>query len=194
MKWNALRAAAVAACLLACSRERREVRADLADASAPRPRPVPHVPRKGIVVGQVEFTVVVDADPQPGSSISLERPKDDLDGLIDADEVVVPVRRVTLVLNYPLSRAFEFPLVSERNDGFTRQDLVEQIASTYQRIYRQEDRTANEALWYTYLENFANSDGLYGIHSHVLGDLVLVSVRIERDGAGDWFLFPDVDS
>ena len=84
------------------------------------------------------------APTKPWPFIPLADPDEALRHLQHADEIVIPSPSIQLVVNYPLSRAFEFKLKAPGPEGFTRRELARQIAALYARIYREEDETARD--------------------------------------------------
>jgi len=58
------------------------------------------------------------------------------------DETVITDEDIKIQFTYPLSQAFDFDFHSD--GGFTRKQLTELIAKTYQKIYEEEENTANE--------------------------------------------------
>ena len=101
------------------------------------------------------------------------------------DEIVIHAPTVQLVVDYPLSHAFVFQLTAPHAVGFTRRQLVKQIAALYARIYREEEESATRPMtdlsaigWL----NRGRSFGRYGIRMHDLDDLLLHSVIRRADG------------
>ena len=86
------------------------------------------------------------------------------------------------MVNYPLSRAFEFKLKAPGPEGFTRRELVKQIAALYARIYREEEETATRPMTETGCLNRGQSFGRYGIYLHDIDDLLLHTVIRRADG------------
>ena len=112
----------------------------------------------------------------------LAYPDEALRHLQRADEVVIPSPSVQLVVNYPLSRDFEFTLKAPGPEGFTRRELAKQIAALYARIYREEDETAARPMTQTLSMNRGTSFGQYGIRMHYIDDLLLHTVSRRADG------------
>jgi len=92
----------------------------------------------------ITFEVLEPAQPtepsEPSPYIPLACPDEALRHLQRAEEVVIPAPSIQLVVNYPLSRAFEFKLTAPGPEGFTRRELARQIAALYARIYRERTR------------------------------------------------------
>ena len=122
------------------------------------------------------------APTKPWPFIPLADPDEALLHLQRADEIVIPAPSIQLVVDYPLSRAFEFKLTAPGPEGFTRRALAQQIAALYARIYREEDETATRPVTETGCLNRGQSFGRYGIRMHDIDDLLLHTVSRRADG------------
>lgn len=110
----------------------------------------------------------------------------------DADEIVIPDKKIKVAFDYPLKDIFVFELdcedgyeEAEGKCGFTRKCLASVIIRKYNEIYEDEKRTFTEKL----LENWGESHpsyllmnkmkttGTYGMFGHDFRDLMLHSVR-----------------
>jgi len=117
--------------------------------------------------------------------VPLADPDEALQFMQHADEIVIHAPTIQLVVDYPLSHAFVFQLTAPHAVGFTRRQLVKQIAALYARIYREEEESATRPMtdlsaigWL----NRGRSFGRYGISMHDLDDLLLHSVIRRADG------------
>lgn len=110
--------------------------------------------------------------------ISLQSPEKDIEILLDADEIVVPIPEIVIKIDYPLGVPTTVILVSDESEGFKRGELALKIAKEYQRIYKEEDdavgKTGNIA---PNMFNRGFSEGPYQIWGHHLHDLSLYQVK-----------------
>lgn len=154
----------------------------------------------GALVAQINFKVKTDnlADFQEGFIpwVELEHPDKDLEQLIDKNEVVINNNKVTLIIDYPLTKECRFELAS--SNGFTRAQLVKQISEKYHQIYQEEETSAMTktipADKRTTLYNRNQTDGKYGIWGHDLADLALDHILVYKSPNGDILLSLDIDS
>ena len=113
--------------------------------------------------------------------ISIEKPEEKIDRLIDADKVVIANSEITLIIDYPLNNPAEF-LLKSPTKGFTKRQLVLQISKKYHEIYEVEESSANNKT--VPIEerkgviNRNETNGKYGIWGHDIGDLDLSSIEV----------------
>ena len=127
--------------------------------------------------------------------ISLDSTQKEIKQLIDKDNIVVPDKKVTIIIDYPLSSEHKFDVTSA--GGFTRQQLVEAISKEYHRIYEEEEATAKIKtlpLAKRKMYNRNQTDGKYGIWGHDLGDLVLDEILIYKTEGGEIVLTLEIES
>ncbi|MDO3627453.1 hypothetical protein [Mucilaginibacter sp. BT774] len=128
--------------------------------------------------------------------VELEHPDKDLKKLIDKGEKVIRDKKVTLIIDYPLSKECKFELTS--SNGFTREALVKKISDKYHQIYQEEESTATvktvPVKERTTLYNRNQTDGKYGIWGHDLADLALDHIMVYKSANGDILLSLDIDS
>lgn len=126
-----------------------------------------------------------ESDPIPW--ISLGKIDEELGRMIAADEVVVPYKKVTIMIDYPLNKPAFFDLVSE-NGGFSRKQLAIAISKKYHALYIEEEETAlRKTIPPEQRKGMINrneTDGKYGIWGHDLSDLVLSTVEVRRNPDG----------
>ncbi len=103
----------------------------------------------------------------------------DIENISDPEEVVIPESSVRVKFSYPFrtNHVFELTAPNARTE-FTRLGLALVIADQYQAMYEEErrgsvDRAASQGN--------ASTDGIYGIHSHMLGDLLLLGVTYDQE-------------
>jgi hypothetical protein len=89
---------------------------------------------------------------------------------------------INVVFDYPLQRPTQFPITAP----LTRKDLVRFIGAAYRLIYDHETATSSQQAEPMcernpgcLLLNRANTDGVYGIYGHDLGDLALHTVTYD---------------
>lgn len=118
--------------------------------------------------------------------ISIESPKNDLEGLIEPDEIVIPYNSIILIIDYPLEKPVTFDLTSEK--GFSRKQLILAISKVYHEIYRKEETSANiKTIPMEQREGLINrnkTDGEYGIWGHDLSDLDLSYIEVYKNNEG----------
>ena len=114
--------------------------------------------------------------------MSLAHPAEDLAGMVDAEQVVIPRASIRLAVSYPLAEEHIFTLNSDDSAGFRRGELALKITQLYQQIYAEEERSSAEpAGLIPGLFNRTRTEGTYGIWGHGLGDLVLMGVYHQPD-------------
>jgi hypothetical protein len=129
--------------------------------------------------------------------VSLDDPGKQLDSLIDADEIVLPFAKVTLIIDYPLTRQVTFDLESA-SKKFSRIELIKAISEKYHEIYAEEEKsTKTEIVPKDKREGVINrneTNGKYGICCHDLSDLDLSSIDVFKNDEGKIFLVLNVES
>lgn len=119
--------------------------------------------------------------------ISIEKPEDEIERLIDADSIVIKYSEIVLVIDYPLNKPAEFIVKGPKN-GFTRKQLVLEISKKYHEIYKVEESSAKTktipADKREGLINRNETDGKYGIWGHDIGDLDLSSAEVYKTKNG----------
>ena len=129
--------------------------------------------------------------------ISIEKPEDEINRLIDADKVVITYSEITIIIDYPLNKPAEFILKSSEK-GFTKKQLVLEISKKYHEIYTAEESSAKTKT--IPLEkrvgiiNRNETDGKYGIWGHDIGDLDLSSVEVYKTESGQIQILLGVES
>jgi hypothetical protein len=120
--------------------------------------------------------------------ISIEKPEDQIDRLIDADKVVIEYPEVILVIDYPLNKPAEFIIKSSEKGGFTKKQLALVISKKYHEIYDAEESSAKtKTIPLEKREGLINrneTDGKYGIWGHDISDLDLSSVEVYKTEDG----------
>lgn len=95
------------------------------------------------------------------------------------DEVILGGGQIfTLIIDYPLTNPFEEKFMTPP-EGLTRIGLFTHIASSYKKIYKEEDEEVGDPGMIPGMMNRQTSDGKYGIWGHGLGDLVLHTAYLE---------------
>jgi hypothetical protein len=145
-------------------------------------------PGKPAAVTLAKVTFQVD-DPEdkadgPSPYVHLADPKKDLERMRKPQEVVYKGTELTVILEYPFSKEFEFPIRASSPDGFRRAELAEKIAALYKQVYEEEARTSKVPVippdQRKGLINRNQTAGKYGIWGHDLEDLVLHEIEISR--------------
>ena len=129
--------------------------------------------------------------------ISIEKPEDQIERLIDADKVVITYSEITLVIDYPLNKPAKFILKSSES-GFTKKQLVKEISKKYHEIYESEESSAKtKTIPVEKREGLINrneTDGKYGIWGHDIGDLDLSSIEVYKTESGEIQILLGIES
>lgn len=155
----------------------------------------------GPVIQRIHFSVaMVDQESRLVDYvpwISIDKASEQLVGLKDPDNIVLPYRNAKLIIDYPLSR----PVVMElknAGEGFSTKKLISAIAETYHTIYREEDSTSRtKTIPVEQREGLLNrneTDGKYGIWGHDLSDLSLNEIEVYQHRNGEIYLRLGIDS
>lgn len=99
-------------------------------------------------------------------------------------EIVIPKKEATLLISYPLTKSAKCHIKTRDPNGFTRQEIIEQICENYERIYREEDESTEiEPGMIPGMFNRVQTNGKYGIWGHVIEDLYIegISYTDEND-------------
>lgn len=120
--------------------------------------------------------------------ISIEKPEDQIDRLIDADKVVIAYSEIRLVIDYPLNKPAVFVIKSSGKGGFTKKQLALEISKKYHEIYDAEESSAKtKTIPVEKREGIVNrneTDGKYEIWGHDISDLDLSSVEVYKTEDG----------
>lgn len=110
--------------------------------------------------------------------IHLADPTETVRHLKNPDEIVIPMRKIIIIIDYPLENPVRFELNSKSDYGFDRAELAEKISLAYQKIYREEYEAVGDPGTVTpFMFNRATSSGPYGIWGHYIDDLDLIEVE-----------------
>jgi len=108
--------------------------------------------------------------------------------LRNPEEVVIPFEHVELVIDYPLTTPAKIELDAEHPVGFTRAELIKEIAEAYAHVYEAEEDTATlKTIPFADRGprlNRNRTDGVYGIWGHDLADLVITAAHWTRKANG----------
>ena len=129
--------------------------------------------------------------------ISIEKPEEEINRLIDADKVVITNSEITLIIDYPLNKPAEIVLKSP-GKGFTKKQLVLEISKKYHEIYEAEESSAKTKTIPVEkrkgLINRNETDGKYGIWGHDIGDLDLSSIEVYKTQNGNIQIILGIES
>lgn len=64
---------------------------------------------------------------------------DEIKNVQKGEEVVIPLQKIVLKVDYPLDKAKFFNLETENKEGFTRKKLMRSIADIYQMMYQEDN-------------------------------------------------------
>ena len=108
--------------------------------------------------------------------------------LRNPEEIVIPFEHAVLVIDLPLTHPASIELDAPVTVGFTRAELVKQVAEAYAHVYEAEEETAVTKTIPVdergTLRNRNRTDGVYGIWGHDLADLTVTAARWTRSEAG----------
>ncbi|NII28538.1 hypothetical protein HB364_25870 [Pseudoflavitalea sp. X16] len=129
--------------------------------------------------------------------ISLEKTDEEISKLIDADKIVLPYTKATLIVDYPLNKPASFELLTSGN-GFTKKQLIEEISKRYHLIYKEEEVTAStKTIPLEKREGLINrneTNGKYGVWGHDLSDLDLSGIEVYKNAEGKIYLVLLIES
>lgn len=121
-----------------------------------------------------------------------------LSHLRNPEEIVIPFEHALLKIDYPLTHPATLELDAPMSVGFSRAELVKQVAEAYRHVYEAEEETAviktvplDER---GTLRNRNRTDGVYGIWGHDLEDLVVTAAHWTRADNGQVTIELHVDS
>lgn len=120
----------------------------------------------------------------------------DIQKLENKDKIVISQPRIKVIIDYPLTKAYEFTLTS--NKGFSRSQLLREISKHYHLLYKEEENSATiktiEPDKRTKLYNRNETNGKYGIWGHDIEDLVLSKISVYKNAKGGIIVIPDIES
>jgi hypothetical protein len=158
---------------------------------------------QGELITTIEFEIKANAEELKDFEdgiirwISIEKPEDKINRLIEADKIVIPYSEIILIIDYPLNNPAEFLLKSSEK-GFTKKQLVIEISKKYHEIYKaEEDSAKNKTIPVEKRECLINrneTDGKYGIWGHDIGDLDLSSVEVYKTKSGKVSILLGIES
>jgi hypothetical protein len=129
--------------------------------------------------------------------INIDSPDIKINALVDVDKIVLPYSNAKLIIDYPLDNPAIF-LLTTKNSGFTKRELIHFISEKYYEIYNQEESTSliktlplNERKG---LINRNETKGKFGICCHDISDLDLSSIEIRKNKKGEIHLTIGVES
>jgi hypothetical protein len=129
--------------------------------------------------------------------VSIDKPGEEIDSLVGADEIVLPFSTAILVIDYPLKNEARF-ILSGGKRGFSRRQLIKIISEKYHHIYEKEEQTVTENTTPHDSKgvslNRNETDGVYGIWGHDISDLVLSSIEVYKDTSGEIYLVLNIES
>lgn len=158
---------------------------------------------QGELIATIEFEIKANAEELKDFEdgiipwISIEKPEDKISRLIEADKIVVPYSEITLIIDYPLNNPAKFLLISSEK-GFTKKQLAIEISKKYLDIYKAEERSAKtKTIPVEKREGLINrneTDGMYGIWGHDIGDLDLSSLQVYKTKNGKITILLGIES
>ena len=154
----------------------------------------------GVLVSTISFKVKTDNKEDFADGFipwaSIENPKQDIPNLFKKDEIVIQGTAVKLIIDYPLTNQYEFLLTS--NNGFTREQLLQEISDHYYKLYDEEEKSATIKTIpiekRTTMYNRNQTNGKYGIWGHDIADLDLSDISVYRTADGQIILILGIES
>lgn len=152
----------------------------------------------GELLSTISFEVTVNKEDfedgiQPWASI--EKPEIDLPNLIGKDEIIILDHKITIIIDYPLKKPYQFDLQSK--NGFTRKMLLKEISRHYYKLYDEEEKTATIKtlpIEKRKIQNRNETNGTYGVWGHDIADLVLTDIQIYKSDSEKIILTLGIDS
>lgn len=112
--------------------------------------------------------------------VEVKDPNPFLKDLVNGDEIILRVKKAVIRIDYPLSTPIEIEI--ERENGFSRKDLILLISREYNRIYAEEEESTQiKTIPIEEREGLINRNqttGKYGIWGHDLEDLDLSAILV----------------
>lgn len=127
--------------------------------------------------------------------VSIEKPESDLPNLINKSEIVISDKKITVIIDYPLTNEYRFDLISEK--GFTREMLLVEISKHYYKLYAEEEKSATVKTVPADKREMYNrneTNGKYGVWGHDIGDLLLTDIQVYKDSDEKVTLVLGIDS
>jgi len=160
-----------------------------------------HKPQiSGQLIKTINFEVrapIADYDDGIQPWIRIDSPTVDLPNLINGQGPVILRNRVTVLIDYPLKRAFKFVIRSDKDKGFSREDLIKAISGVYHQLYEEEEQTATVKtlpMVERQMYNRNETNGKYGVWGHDIGDLVLTEISVYITKKRQVILTMNIDS
>jgi hypothetical protein len=150
-----------------------------------------HAPDQIIEIqSELDEGAIADGETEPFNWMDLGDVRENFSILLNADEFVLETPEATLALTYPLNMAATRVIRPENGKAFTRGELVKLIEETYQELYRLE--TDSQSLPTPPVHergsfiNRPESDGIFGVWGHDLGDLGVSEIAVYRIAGRVW--------
>ncbi len=106
-------------------------------------------------------------------SINISDPDEDFEALVNPDEVVIPMKTIKIIYDYPLDDTSIFETYeADTSEGFTCLFLVKKIVEGYKQIYETEKEATGSSK--------IPSKGSYGLYTEI-DSLLLQSVKQMRN-------------
>jgi hypothetical protein len=150
-----------------------------------------HAPEYIISVqSELDEDAIADGETEPFNWMDLGDVRENFSILLNADEFVLEAAEATLALTYPLNTAAARIIRPANGKAFTRGELVRLIEETYQEVYRLETNSQSTptppVLERGSFINRPESDGIFGIWGHDLGDLGVSDIVVYRIDGRVW--------
>lgn len=153
----------------------------------------------GTLISTIGFEVNADKsnDDESGKKnwIRIDSAQRDLKNLRWKDAIIIPDKKLTIIIDYPLSSNYTFELSSDT--GFSREHLVTEICRHYYLLYEEEEKTATVKtipLKERKIYNRNQTNGKYGIWGHDISDLILSEILVRKTDSGEIILTLQMES
>lgn len=118
------------------------------------------------------------------SIVPIDNPGKAIDNIVDIDKVILPYKKVKLLIDYPLDKPSNTEIMA-KGDGFTRRELITEINKAYHKIYEEEEQTATVKTTpidkRVGLINRNKTDGKFGICCHDIADLAISQIEVQKN-------------
>jgi hypothetical protein len=107
------------------------------------------------------------SDENISTGITIVDPTDDIKTLLKPHEIVIPMPKIIIRVDYPLRKSYDFEISAPTPAGFTRSVLICEISNIYHKIYEESRYMKNDDI---------PTGRKYDIYGHRIDDLLLCGV------------------
>ncbi|MCZ4245029.1 hypothetical protein [Pedobacter punctiformis] len=118
------------------------------------------------------------------SIVPIDNPGKAINNIVDIDKVILPYKKVNLLIDYPLDKPALIEITAE-GIGFTKRELIAEISKAYHKIYEEEENTATVKTTpmdkREGLINRNKTNGKFGICCHDIADLAFTGLEVRKN-------------